>query len=345
MLENISELNNLHFDFEYKKRFIHAYLNETNYFTFNTPLLKVLKPVHVSFNKKKNLSKNYIILELNENQNMHQELDDMAIMVNKIHEISQVNIQKNSIKWFNTEFDEIGLDMKVKRPIDNQKEKNFIKILINNDDELLQKVEKLQKDCYISCKLGYKGLKVNSDHLMEEYILYNFMDEEELNEINLYNEQNNELIEIIGEEIENEDNNEIIENNELLDENNELLDENNQLLDENNELLNEDNELLDENEHRELIENLTLDNSKIIKYGTNNELELNTIEKNKKTKKEKEKILKDKRLKNINININKNNLFENKKNTLEKIDYNKKKDKRNNLKFATRKLKVLKFVD
>jgi len=258
MLENISELNNLHFDFEYKKRFIHAYLNETNYFTFNTPLLKVLKPVHVSFNKKKNLSKNYIILELNENQNMHQELDDMAIMVNKIHEISQVNIQKNSIKWFNTEFDEIGLDMKVKRPIDNQKEKNFIKILINNDDELLQKVEKLQKDCYISCKLGYKGLKVNSDHLMEEYILYNFMDEEELNEINLYNEQNNELIEIIGEEIENEDNNEIIENNELLD-------ENNQLLDENNELLNEDNELLDENEHRELIENLTLDNSKIIK--------------------------------------------------------------------------------
>ena len=366
MLENISELNNLHFDFEYKKRFIHAYLNETNYFTFNTPLLKVLKPVHVSFNKKKNLSKNYIILELNENQNMHQELDDMAIMVNKIHEISQVNIQKNSIKWFNTEFDEIGLDMKVKRPIDNQKEKNFIKILINNDDELLQKVEKLQKDCYISCKLGYKGLKVNSDHLMEEYILYNFMDEEELNEINLYNEQNNELIEIIGEEIENEDNNEIIENNELLDENNELLDENNQLLAENNELLNEDNELLDENnellnednelldednelldenEHRELIENLTLDNSKIIKYGTNNELELNTIEKNKKTKKEKEKILKDKRLKNINININKNNLFENKKNTLEKIDYNKKKDKRNNLKFATRKLKVLKFVD
>ena len=331
MLENISELNNLHFDFEYKKRFIHAYLNETNYFTFNTPLLKVLKPVHVSINKKKNLSKNYIILELNENQNMHQELDDMAIMVNKIHEISQVNIQKNSIKWFNTEFDEIGLDMKVKRPIDNQKEKNFIKILINNDDELLQKVEKLQKDCYISCKLGYKGLKVNSDHLMEEYILYNFMDEEELNEINLYNEQNNELIEIIGEEIENEDNNEIIENNELLDEN--------------NELLNEDNELLDENEHRELIENLTLDNSKIIKYGTNNELELNTIEKNKKTKKEKEKILKDKRLKNINININKNNLFENKKNTLEKIDYNKKKDKRNNLKFATRKLKVLKFVD
>jgi len=79
--------------------------------------------------KKKNLSKNYIILELNENQNMHQELDDMAIMVNKIHEISQVNIQKNSIKWFNTEFDEIGLDMKVKRPIDNQKEKNFIKNL------------------------------------------------------------------------------------------------------------------------------------------------------------------------------------------------------------------------
>ena len=184
MLENIRELSNLNFDFEYKKRFIHAYLNENNYFQFNTPLIKVLKPIHVSLNKKRNIERKYIILEINENYNVNQELDDMALMVNKIHEVSQETIRNNSIQWFNTEFDDIGLDMKVKRPVDSQKDKKFIKILIHNNDELISKVEKLSKDMYISCVLEYKGLKVNSDHLMEEYELTDFLNEEEFNQIN-----------------------------------------------------------------------------------------------------------------------------------------------------------------
>lgn len=338
MLENISELSNLHFDFEYKKRFIHAYLNENNYFTFNTPLLKVLKPIHVSYNKKKNISKNYIILEINENQNMHQELDDMAIIVNKIHEISQVNIQKNSIKWFNTEFDDIGLDMKVKRPIDNQKDKNFIKILINNDDELLKRVENLEKDCYISCNLGYKGLKVNSDHLMEEYILYKFIDEEELNEINNeINEENSQLNTIIDTELEKE-----LENKELVNEeinNEELVNEEI----ENEEIINNEIEIINE----EIKENLELEEPKLIQYNPNIELEVKSIEKNKEIKEENEKEYKNDTLKNAKKykGNKKNKLFENKKNNLEKINLNKKLEKRKTLQFAKRQLKVLKFVD
>ena len=115
--ENYSDLN---FNFEYKNRIIKSTFENNEYFKLDTPFLKVLKPVHISTNKKKNIEKKYIILEINENYNVNKELDDFLITINKLHETSQENIRKNSIKWFNTEFDDIGLDLKVRKPIDIQ---------------------------------------------------------------------------------------------------------------------------------------------------------------------------------------------------------------------------------
>ena len=45
--------------------------------------------------------KKYIILEINENYNVNNELDDFLISVNKLHELSQENVRKNSLLWFN----------------------------------------------------------------------------------------------------------------------------------------------------------------------------------------------------------------------------------------------------
>ena len=102
------------------------------------------------------------------------------IIINKLHETSQENIRKNSIKWFNTEFDEFGLDLKVKKPIDKQKEKQFIKIIIPNDnEELLKKIQKLEKNNYVMTSIFYKGLKVSNDYLMGEYELINLITQEE----------------------------------------------------------------------------------------------------------------------------------------------------------------------
>ena len=49
-LENYSELN---FNFEYKNRMIRSTFENNEYFKLDTPFLKVLKPIHVSTNKKK----------------------------------------------------------------------------------------------------------------------------------------------------------------------------------------------------------------------------------------------------------------------------------------------------
>ena len=115
---SIYDFNHLNFDFDYKSRFINCLFDNEKNFMFETPFLKVLKPIHVS-NSKKNIGTNkYIILEtLNNLQNNNE----FMIVINKIHEISQENIKKNSKAWFNIELDDFGLDMKVRLPIDNQK--------------------------------------------------------------------------------------------------------------------------------------------------------------------------------------------------------------------------------
>ena len=132
-------------------------------------------------------------MEVFENSETYNELDDFIIVINKLHEISQENIRINSIKWFNTEFDDIGLDMKVKKPIEYQKNKQFIKIIIPENQDLLDKIELLEKDEYISCHLLFKGLKVYSEYLVEEYEIIDFLTEDELNENNNNNIEENSI--------------------------------------------------------------------------------------------------------------------------------------------------------
>ena len=101
-------------------------------------------------------------------------------IINKIHEISQEKIRKNSMKWFNTEFDDIGLDIKVKRPIDQQKDNEFIKICINND---LEEIANLSKGEYILCNIIFKGLKISNDFIMEEWELTDFITQQKFDEL------------------------------------------------------------------------------------------------------------------------------------------------------------------
>lgn len=216
MNKTLENFNKLNFNFEYKNRLIRSVYDNNEYLKFDTPFLKVLKPIHINTNKKKNIEKRYIILEINEEYNINNELDDFLILVNKLHELSQENVKKNSLKWFNTEFDEIGLDLKVKKPIDKQKDKQFIKIVIPEDNkELLEKIENLEKNEYVMSSIFYKGLKVSNEQLMGEYQLINLTTQKEYenlinennlieNEINLTNEHDmNNIIEKIENNIKN----------------------------------------------------------------------------------------------------------------------------------------------
>jgi midasin len=285
MTENLNNYSNLKFNFEYKNRIITCNFDENNYFTIETPFLKVLKPMHVSFNKKKNSTKRYIILEVNENYDVNKEMDDFLIKINKLHELSQENVRKNSLLWFNTEFDDIGLDLKVKKPIDIQKDKQFIKILIPDNEELLEKINNLEKNDYINCTIFYKGLRVSNEYLMGEYELSNYLTQDEYEQIQKV-EVNDDMNDEIYEDVINENAEEINENNE-----NEIDKNNEKDIEKNDKLENQD------------LENKTIENTENTENHLEENLETNltietesvtskTSKKNKKTEEKNNKYVK-----------------------------------------------------
>ena len=291
MTENLNNYSNLKFNFEYKNRIITCNFDENNYFTIETPFLKVLKPIHVSFNKKKNSTKRYIILEVNENYDVNKEMDDFLIKINKLHELSQENVRKNSLLWFNTEFDDIGLDLKVKKPIDIQKDKQFIKILIPDNEELLEKINNLEKNDYINCNIFYKGLRVSNEYLMGEYELSNYLTQDEyeqLQKVEVNDEINDEIYEI-NEEIINENVEEINENNE-----NEINENNEKDIEKNDKLENQDleNKTIENTENTENTENHLEENLETNLTIETESVTSKTSKKNKKTEEKKDKYVK-----------------------------------------------------
>lgn len=190
VVNNIDEINNLSFRFAINERFVYAKNSNNKYFQFQSPFLKVLKPVHIIYNKKKSVSKKYLILETIEDIDFNNQINDFIYMINKIHEISQERIKEKSLSWFNTEFDEIGLDLKIRRPIEQSNNSEFIKISIPLDNvELEEKILKLSKGEYILCDLLFKGLKVSSEFILEDIEIINFITQKEYDDI-----QNNDFI-------------------------------------------------------------------------------------------------------------------------------------------------------
>jgi hypothetical protein len=134
-------------------------------------------------NKKKTIAKKYIILETSDDLDFKGQIGDFLLIINKVHEISQEKIKEKSIEWFNTEFDEIGLDIKVRRPIDLQKDSEFIRISITANKDIENMVSNLNKDDYILCNIIFKGLKISNDYITEEWELEDFITQEKFNQL------------------------------------------------------------------------------------------------------------------------------------------------------------------
>ena len=160
---------NLKYTFHNNDRFI--YVKEP--FECNTPFLKILKPIHVTYNKKNTVAKKYLIVETSDELDFNNKIGEFMYIINKIHEISQEKIRENSLTWFHTEFDDIGLDMKIKRPIDQNRTSEFIKIVVPSSLE--EDVSKLQKGEYVSGRIFFKGLKVSAESIVEEWELKEFI--------------------------------------------------------------------------------------------------------------------------------------------------------------------------
>ena len=260
--EKVNNLSKLNYDFILNKRFIDVKDNNDEYFQCQTPFMRVLKPNHITLNRKKTIANKYIILEINDELDFNNQIGDFLYIINKIHEISQEKIKNNSMKWFKTEFDEIGLDIKVRRPINEQKENEFIKICIPKNKELEDKIDLLSKGDYILCNIVFKGLKVSNDYINEEWELTDFITQEKYDEMQnseLFSIQNNELMtSILEEELNNIES--VVKDNELM-----TLEETNNI-----QPVVKDNELMTLEEETNNIQPVVKDNELITVEETNN---------------------------------------------------------------------------
>lgn len=205
--EDVNNLNKLNYNFNLNDRFINVTDKDGKHFKCQTPFLKILKPYHITLNKKKQIANKYLILETNDELDFNNQIGDFMFIINKIHEISQEKIKENSIEWFNTEFDEIGLDIKVKRPIDQQKTSEFIRLSISKDKYIEEEINKLQKDMYVLCNIIFKGLKVSNDYIVEDWELVDIMTQEKFDEIqntNLLYDDNDVIQTFLNEDEKND---------------------------------------------------------------------------------------------------------------------------------------------
>jgi len=186
-------------------RYIYVKNRDSNdRFRVETPFLKVLKPVH---NYK---DKSYIILSVNNDFDFNDEVNDFVYMINKIHEFSQENIKLDSKKWFGKDFDIFDLDNIVKRPIEEHKSNNYIKLVINNSDVMEQKLANLEKEMYIKCSIEFNGLKISRETLMEEWYVMDYITQEDYENLNNVKELEESTV-IYTPEIEEEVVKEIVE--------------------------------------------------------------------------------------------------------------------------------------
>jgi hypothetical protein len=280
---DINTLDNLKFNFSLNDRFVHVKDENNKYFEFQTPFLKILKPIHSTLNKKKTIAKKYLILETNDELDFNNEIGEFIFVINKIHELSQEKIREKSVEWFNTEFDDIGLDIKVRRPIDQQKDNEFIKISIPKNSEIENEIANLSKDNYVRCNIIFKGLKVSSEYIIEDWEIKDFITQEKYDEIqniefvcNTIN--NDEQIQTLLEENINilEEVNTIEENNKIISEELAEITENkiNIIHQEENNIIKIDEVLLEKDNIQNIIKK-TKDIKKSNKNDTKEKIKLN----------------------------------------------------------------------
>ena len=176
--KRFSNFMDLSFNCITEERYIYVKNKNDECFKTETPFLKVLKPYHINKNKS------YIILSINDDFDFNDEINDFVYLINKIHEFSQENIKLESKKWFGKDFDIFDLDNIVKRPIEEHKSNNYIKLVIPNNELLEQKILNLSKDTYVKCNIEFQGLKISKETLMEEWYITDFITQEETDEKN-----------------------------------------------------------------------------------------------------------------------------------------------------------------
>ena len=81
---DINNLTDLNFNFVLNERFIYVTDKDGNHFSCQTPFLKILKPMHITLNKKKTIAKKYLILETNDELDFNNQIGEFMLFLKKI---------------------------------------------------------------------------------------------------------------------------------------------------------------------------------------------------------------------------------------------------------------------
>ncbi len=197
--------NNLYFEFVKEDKYMYLFDKEQLPFYYTTPMLKVFKSIH-EFNNDY-----YLVLSLDNEDDANNDIYNFKTRMDRIYGKAQDEVKKNYKEIFPNlkgYIDQVTYETCIKRPYTGSRGQ-LMKILIPDDnDALFKRLEGILEGQHLQCNIMYKGLKkVSGGRMIEEYILVDFITEDEwMSEvtkkmINPYGTKFN--VEVIKEDIKN----------------------------------------------------------------------------------------------------------------------------------------------
>ena len=287
------QMNHLYFRYVKEEKYMYLFDRDDKQFFYTTPMLKVFKNIH-EFNNDY-----YLILNLDNEDDINNDIYNFKSRMDRIYGKAQDEVKRNYKEIFPNlkgYVDQVTYETCVKRPYTGSRGQ-LMKIKIEEENErMFSKLESVGEGEHIQCNLLYKGLKkINGGRMLEEYILIDFVTEDEwMSEVtkkvmNPYGTKFNvEVVdnqnEIEIQHFENMDNqnienvNQIINNNENIDEHIEV-----ESIIDNDFILERENDYHKNIEYMESSQNLNIDNEEV------KEIKVEEVDKLKEVKKRKVK--------------------------------------------------------
>ncbi len=175
--KKIYSMSKLHYEYVKEDRYLYLYDHQNQMIYYTTPILKVYKNLYESNNNY------YLVLDLDNEDDVNNDIYNFKTKLDKLYGKSQDEVRKNYKEIFSNSkgiIDNITYETCVKRPYTGSRGQ-LIKLLIpEEDEELFRRMENVMDGENIRCEMVYKGLKkIQGGKMLEEYILINFITEQE----------------------------------------------------------------------------------------------------------------------------------------------------------------------
>ncbi len=169
--------NNLQFHYVREDKYMYLFDRDNLPFYYSTPMLKVFKSIY-EFNNEY-----YLVLTLDDEDDINNDIYNFKSRMDRIYGKAQDEVKKNYKEIFPNlkgYIDQVTYETCIKRPYTGSRGQ-LMKILIPEENEsLFKRLEEIIEGQHIKCNIMYKGLKkVSGGRMVEEYVLIDFITEDE----------------------------------------------------------------------------------------------------------------------------------------------------------------------